>query len=319
MNTNSKTEGKMQSKTGKQRGKEQRKFRFKIWQIESCEANIPYLFTDSEFLVNHESTVFPPPKGIYREVYSASQKHFGTEDVFARFNRDLPKDYRARSLSMSDVLEYELPKGKKLYLYCDRYWFVAVDFRPKYQIARLPEYSPGSKTDEEQITLFYKDGESERTVTAISANLFNGNYTGMTQDGNTVHLKPAEIYNATLFILNGRSRYRKDNTPKTLVSWLNCGIPDLFDYVYPGDEVEKELIDHFIKDMKGTYKSNDYIQAGEALAVRYDNPFSVWPAYHTFALNVNGKWCYVGVCREKDKQNISPFLTFPQRIEKMLF
>ncbi len=318
MNTNE-TEGKMHSKATEQRGEVAKRFPFKILQIESCEENIPYLFTDSEFLIEHDGTVFPPQKEIYREVYSASQRHFGTEDVFSRFNRDLPDDYRARSLSMSDVLEYELPTGKKLYLFCDRYWFIAVDFRSKYQIAKLPEYSPGSKIDEEHVTLFYKSDNGIRSVSVTAENLFNENYIGTTQDGNTVKLKPAEIYNATLFILNGRSHYRRENEPKTLNSWLNCGIPDLFDYVYPGDEVEEELIDHFIKDMEGTYKRCDYIQAGKAISVRYDNQSSVWPAYHTFALNENDKWCYIGICREKDNKNIAPFLTFPKRIEKMIF
>ena len=65
MNTNNETEGKMHSKTTEQKGEVPKRFRFKIWQIESCEENIPYLFTDSEFLINHESTVFPPPKDLF--------------------------------------------------------------------------------------------------------------------------------------------------------------------------------------------------------------------------------------------------------------
>lgn len=318
MNTNNETEGKMHSKTTEQRGEVSKRFRFKIWQIESCEENIPYLFTDSEFLIQHEGTVFPPPKDIYREVYSSGQNHFDTEDVFKKFNTNLLSNYHARSLSMSDNLEYELPNDKKLYLYCDRYWFIAVDFRSKYQIAKLPEYSPGSKTDKEHVTLFYKGDDGMRSVSVTSENLFSASYIGTTQDGNTVQLKPAEIYNATLFILNGRSHYRNDNIPKTLNSWLNCGIHNFFDFIYPGDAVDKELIDHYVNGMDGTVETENYLQAGKAISVMYDDKSSVWPAYVTFTKKDDG-WYYVGICRQGDSQNIAPFFSFPKRIEKMMF
>jgi hypothetical protein len=82
--------------------------------------------------------------------------------------------------------------------------------------------------------------------------------------------------------------------------------------------VDKELIDHYVNGMDGTVETENYLQAGKAISVMYDDKSSVWPAYVTFTKQDDG-WYYVGICRQGDSQNIAPFLSFPKRIEKMMF
>ena len=66
---------------------------------------------------------------IYDEVFSGEVNCDNLEDVFEMFNINQPKDYKGRSLSISDVVEVN--DNKTTYHYCDEYGFRTIDFNPE--------------------------------------------------------------------------------------------------------------------------------------------------------------------------------------------
>ena len=69
-----------------------------------------------------------PPAHLYDRVYSY-QTELGTpEGVFHRFNVNLPADYKGRSLSISDVVEFIWDTGERSCFFCDRIGFHAIEF-----------------------------------------------------------------------------------------------------------------------------------------------------------------------------------------------
>ena len=67
------------------------------------------------------------PAELYRRAYEGAVEAENLEDVFYIFNMDHPEDYRARSLSMSDVVEIIEDNGSSFYI-CDTFGFKEVPF-----------------------------------------------------------------------------------------------------------------------------------------------------------------------------------------------
>ena len=67
------------------------------------------------------------PAELYRNAYEGTVEAENLEDVFYIFNMDHPEDYRARSLSMSDVVEIIEDHGSSFYI-CDTFGFKEVPF-----------------------------------------------------------------------------------------------------------------------------------------------------------------------------------------------
>ena len=67
------------------------------------------------------------PAELYRKTYEGAVEAENLEDVFYIFNMDHPEDYRARSLSMSDVVEIIEDHGSSFYI-CDTFGFKEVPF-----------------------------------------------------------------------------------------------------------------------------------------------------------------------------------------------
>lgn len=68
---------------------------------------------------------------IYDKVFSGEVNCKTLEDVYAKFNRQHPKGYKARSLSKSDVVETIGSDGKSEFHYCDTFGFQIIDFEPE--------------------------------------------------------------------------------------------------------------------------------------------------------------------------------------------
>ena len=77
------------------------------------------------------------PAELYRKAYEGTVAAENLEDVFYIFNMDHPGDYRARSLSMSDVVEVIEDHGSTFYI-CDTFGFKEVPF----DTSRVLEESP---------------------------------------------------------------------------------------------------------------------------------------------------------------------------------
>ena len=68
---------------------------------------------------------------IYDKVYEAEVDGTSLEDVYEKFNIDKPDDYKARSLSVSDVVEViESDSVEPGFYFCDSIGFEKIDFDP---------------------------------------------------------------------------------------------------------------------------------------------------------------------------------------------
>ena len=67
------------------------------------------------------------PAELYRKAYEGTVEADNLEDVFYIFNMDHPGDYRARSLSMSDVVEI-IEYDNSTFHICDTFGFKEVPF-----------------------------------------------------------------------------------------------------------------------------------------------------------------------------------------------
>ena len=100
----------------------------KIYQINTDRDDRNCAFMDLEYLKRALGQNGPDAE-IYDLVYTGKVDDRSLEDVFTRFNCDIPEDYRGRSLSVSDVVEVvgdaEVEPG---FYFCDRIGFQKVEF-----------------------------------------------------------------------------------------------------------------------------------------------------------------------------------------------
>lgn len=89
---------------------------------------------------------------IYDSVYVGNVDCKTLEDVFRKFNNDHPTGYKARSLSVSDVVEVaESDSVKSGFYFCDSFGFKAVAFEP----------------DKTQISERFCDGDKTKTISVL--------------------------------------------------------------------------------------------------------------------------------------------------------
>lgn len=79
---------------------------FEIWQLKEGAPDTPQMFfTNYDYMAKHD---FPINMSTYDRVYAGMTAAETTpEDIYVRFNVDHPEDYRAHSLSVSDVVVFK--------------------------------------------------------------------------------------------------------------------------------------------------------------------------------------------------------------------
>lgn len=68
---------------------------------------------------------------IYDKVFEGDVECKSLEDVYVKFNRNHPSNYKARSLSKSDIVEVIEQDGSSKFHYCDSIGFKEVEFDPE--------------------------------------------------------------------------------------------------------------------------------------------------------------------------------------------
>ena len=68
-----------------------------------------------------------PPRRFYEKVYEGSLPSWDPETIFTIFNLRHPTDYKARSLSVSDVIELADDTHSEFY-FCDTIGFARIQF-----------------------------------------------------------------------------------------------------------------------------------------------------------------------------------------------
>lgn len=110
--------------------KEQSKMKIAIYQINSDRDSERIAFVGLNSLERRRGSKDICPE-IYDKVYEAEVDGTSLEDVYEKFNIDKPDDYKARSLSVSDVVEViESDSVEPGFYFCDSIGFEKIDFDP---------------------------------------------------------------------------------------------------------------------------------------------------------------------------------------------
>ena len=98
----------------------------RIYQINLSLDRKRVCFMPYDFIMREHGGVFP--NEIYQKVYQAECKTNDPEEVFRQFNLFLPEDYTARSLSVSDVVEFERGPDDRTFYFCEPIGFREISF-----------------------------------------------------------------------------------------------------------------------------------------------------------------------------------------------
>ena len=85
------------------------------------------LYNNLEFIRKVHNGIVPAEA--YEMVYEGEVEAETTEDIFFVFNVKFPKDYKGRSLSVSDVVEIINSDGKNEFYFCDTIGFKRIKFK----------------------------------------------------------------------------------------------------------------------------------------------------------------------------------------------
>jgi len=107
-----------------------------------------------------------PPAVFYQAVYTYEKREEKLDELFERFNNNHPADYTARSVSVSDVIEFQDESGTSRFYFCDNFGFVQVSFDKSMvgQAGRILTFMEDEKNCEQLISMLlsqmYSDNES---------------------------------------------------------------------------------------------------------------------------------------------------------------
>lgn len=291
--------------------------KYRIMQINHDRDSNHHVFFGKDALIHLSKTIFPPPEGIYDVIYVDITDKLDPEQLFSRFNVHRPADFRGWSLSTSDVIEYHLPTGELLHLFCDSFDFTPIDFGEQYQITETDDYVCGTEDKAEQILLRYQNSNGKRTVTIDAEALESGRKDANDENG-TVMLTAAERLRALFVLYRGRREIRKKEEVRILDGWQQSGIPEFGDYVLPGDYVDKKMADYFADILPPAAMSSGYLQTGEPIDHIPDQNGVHRPCFMTFMRTEADKWRYCGICHLNQTRNLIPVPTVYERFMQII-
>lgn len=115
-----------------------KKQKYRIYQVDMENDTERFAFMDYDFLKSKGYE--QPPAGCYRLVYESEteseQPDKLLETLFHTFNLAYPEDYRGRSMSVSDIVEF-YGNGKREFFFCDSFGFQPVGFDADQTLPRV--------------------------------------------------------------------------------------------------------------------------------------------------------------------------------------
>lgn len=282
------------------------KYKYRIMQININRDNHNHAFMGSEFLIAYGGTTFPPQNNLYDEVYSSAQNDFSPESLFIKFNQNLPSDYRARSLSVSDIIKYEIQNNRYLHLYCDSFGFIAVDLDGEHKFATTPEYIPASDKKSGVVIFKYITESGERTLSVNPDDLIQKKKFGVNENGQPIELTDAEVLNTLIFTEKYKMTIRGKEKVKTLKGWQESGFRTFEEYVKPNNLVSEDMVNYFINISTPVIWNSLYVQVGGVTDHFVDDSGKEQPCFITFKRDSNNSdWKYVGNCIKYGSDNYS--------------
>lgn len=262
--------------------------KYKLYQIELNNDTARYVFTGSE-QAKELGLTFPPPRELYKLAYEGTCDELSPDGLFEELNIRHPADYRARSLSVSDVVVYDLGYGKELALFCDSFGFAPIHFTETETGALNATFVP----NDYHTYILLEDGMN-RIQVSVDAFLGHAKHF-KNQDGEIIKLSPEQIYAVLLCFYRESNKYRLNDKPKTMDEWHKSGMPNFDYYASVGDVVDEEIYDNFLEILPPAAMSYGYLQVGEPSNHLKDDDGVYRPTFMTFAKKDN-EWHYLGHC-----------------------
>lgn len=284
--------------------------KFKLYQIDLNEETAKYCFTGKREL-EHFGLEFPPPASLYKLCYVGDCKTVDPHGLWTLLNINHPADYKSRSLSVGDIIVYDLGE-ETLSLFCDSFYFLAVDF--------TEEQAKPIKTE-----FYIEDGyayiqlySDEHIVIIKVAHLLSGCKWFKDQNGEKVHLTPGQIHAVLQTFYNAMSSASNAEKHKTYNGWSNSGSCTFDDYVNVGDSVDEEIVLNFLELLPPASNREGYMQVGEPHSSEFDENKSEYRSTYMTFQKEGDTWYYKGYCFLGESQNRKRFKTFYETFRDLI-
>lgn len=104
-----------------------------LYQISPELDNNHLMFRDLQFIKNASDNKVPAE--LYEIAYQGELDIKSLEDAYFIFNMELPEGYTGRSMSLSDVIEFN-SSGNSRFYFCDTYTFQEIEFNKEKAMQR---------------------------------------------------------------------------------------------------------------------------------------------------------------------------------------
>ena len=282
---------------------------FKLYQIDMKTDNAKHAFIGKDMAEKLEMS-FPPPRELYALAYEGICEKIDPEGLFTQLNLYHPSDYRTRSLSVSDVIVYDID-GKDLPLFCNSFGFLPIRFTEN----ETGEIKTSFVTTEIGSYVLLQDGDNELKVDIES--FLSHLLTFPNQHKNPVKLNPGQIYAVLQCFIHESNLCRNFGNHKTVNEWPTSGMPNFDWYAKPGDIVDEAIYENFLNILPPAAMSYGYLQVGEALDHIPDGNGNWKPTFMTFAQE-DKEWHYIGHCFLRETENKWKPMGFYEHLKKLL-
>lgn len=282
---------------------------YKLYQIDMKKDAAKYAFTGKD-AAEKLGMGFPPPRKLYTLAYTGVCEELDPEGLFAQLNLNHPADYRTRSLSISDVIVYDID-GKELPLFCNSFGFLPIRFTEN----ETGEIKTAFGTTETGSYVLLQDGDDEIKVDIES--FLSHLLTFPNQHKEPVRLNPGQIFAVLQCFICKSNLCRNSENHKTLDEWTTSGMPNFDWFAKPGDIVDEAIYQNFLNILPPAAMSYGYLQVGEPFDHVPDENGNWKPIFMTFAQE-DKEWRYLGYCFLHGTENKWKPMGFYEHLKKLL-
>ncbi len=116
-------------------------------------------------------------------------------------------------------------------------------------------------------------------------------------NGDSVTLNTEQKLEILEFVQKERTKLLGCSLVKTYSGWIGSGISDFTNYCFPGDIVDREMVDAFVNSVPPLMMRDSCTQAGEPYGMERDLMSGLWRnTYLTFSRKTSALWKYDGEC-----------------------
>lgn len=283
--------------------------KYKLFQIPLNEQTLYYAFERREDLMKRG--MYPPPRELYKQVFEDTCGSINPIAILTLHNRDdRPARKRIRSMSVSDILVYEV-NGETLALFRDYVYFYPIIFTDEKISDIETEYFVGDGYA--HVRLKYDDQDIDVDV----SQMLNGGRIFKNTKGEKVELGITQRYAVFQSAIIEQDKLKYTDKCKTLDEWTDSGAIDFDSYVGVGDEVDEAIVDNFLEMLPPAYHTSKLMQMGEPHEHLPNENGKFCPTYMTFE-HTDNKWYFRGYCFYGETQNRHRFLTSFEIFQKLL-